>query len=271
VNNSMIAASVSLGSLQQKLDMLADNIANVNTVGYKRKTSVFEDILTTMQPHVQEFQLPGRQTPSGFTQGWGAKLSAMQLDLSQGPLQTTNNPNDVAIEGNALFQVQTRDGPAAYTRHGAFQLVPLPGGERQLVTDTGLPVLTQDGGDIIVPAGTNLTINPDGALTAVGATGTQPVDLGKLALVQVVKPELLRSLGDNLYGVDAGTNPGDVVQLLTTLPVGTSVRQGYSEQSNVNLVDEMTDLTMVQRAYQLSARALSSADQMLSMANNLRG
>jgi flagellar basal-body rod protein FlgG len=270
VNNSMITATASMSALQQKLDMLADNIANINTDGYKRKTSVFEDLLTSMQPHEKAFEQPGRRTPAGFTQGWGVRLSSMQLDMTQGTLKATGNPNDVAIEGNALFEVATPDGSPAFTRQGAFQLVPLPNGERQLVTDGGLPILAQDGSDIIVPEGRNLVIAADGKMQAVGAPGSTPVELGKLRLVQVVKPELLRSIGDNLYGIDAGTNTGDVVQLLGVLPMGTAVRQGFSEQSNVSLTDEMAELMTVQRAYQMSSRALTSSEQMLSMANNLR-
>lgn len=267
----MITATSSMSALQQKLDMLADNISNVNTVGYKRKTSVFEDLLTSIQPHEEAFSLPGRQTPAGFAQGWGTRLSAIQLDLTQGGMQSTGNPNDFAIEGNALFEIATPDGSPAFTRQGAFQLIPLPGGDRQLVTDAGLPVMAQDGGEIVVPAGRNLTISPSGNMLAIGPEGTDPIALGQIRLVQVVKPELLRSLGDNLYGIEAGTNANDVVQLLGVLPPGTAVRQGFAEQSNVNLTDEMSTLMMVQRAYQLSARALSSSEQMMGMANNLRG
>jgi flagellar basal-body rod protein FlgG len=271
MNNSMIAASSSMGALQRKLNILADNIANVDTVGYKRKTAVFEDLLTSMQPHEPGFKLPGRQTPMGFTQGWGAQLSSMQLDLSQGTLTATNNPNDVAIEGNALFEVVMPDGSQGFTRHGAFQLKPLPGGERQLVTETGLSVAAEDGRDIIVPAGKNLSISPDGTLMAAGPAGTASETLGKIRLMTVLKPELLRAIGDNLYGVDSNMPITSVVQQLTTIPDGLAVRQGFTEQSNVNLTDEMADLMLVQRAYQLSARALSSGEQMLAMANNLRG
>lgn len=271
MNNSMITASVSIGALQQKLDMIADNIANINTVGYKRKTSVFEDLLTSLQPQQEEFRLPGRAVPLGFTQGWGVRLSSMLLDMTQGTLQATDNPTDIAIEGNALFEVAMPDGTSAFTRHGAFKLVPFAGGGRQLVTEAGLPVLTQVGGNIIVPDGHELAVAADGTITAIGAAGTNPIPLGRLSLMQVIKPELLRSIGDNLYGVEEGTNPADVLQALAVLPEGTAVRQGFTEQSNVNLTDEMTELLNVQRAYQLNARALASAEQMLSMANNLRG
>lgn len=257
-------------SLQQKLDMIADNMANLNTAGYKRKTSVFEDLLTSLQPHEDEFALPGRRTPPGFTLGWGARMSAMLLDLTQGALQETGLESDMAIEGNALFQVNV-NGTTAYTRQGAFQLIPLPDGERQLVTADGYAVLDEFGLDITVPADYKLVVSSDGTMRGEGLPGTLPIELGRIGLVQVLKPELLRAIGDNLYGVSEGTDAAQVVQLLDEATEDVSVRQGFMEQSNVDLTVEMADLIAVQRAYQLNARALASAEQMMGMANNLRG
>jgi flagellar basal-body rod protein FlgG len=272
LNNSMITATASMAALQRKLDLLADNIANVNTTGFKRKSAVFEDLLTSMQPHDEGFRQPGRQTPPGFTQGWGARMSSIQIDLSQGSMQSTGNPNDLAIEGNALFEVKTPDGSPAYTRQGAFQLVPVKNGagERLLVTNAGMPVRDANGADIIVPAGRSLSVTGDGTLMAVAANGTS-TRIGQLQLVEVLKPELLRSIGENLYGIDGAAKQADVVRQLPASPDRAMVRQGFLEQSNVNMADEMADLMVVQRAYQLSARALSSGEQMLGMANNLRG
>ncbi|MBB6732306.1 flagellar hook-basal body protein [Cohnella zeiphila] len=280
MNNSMISAAASMGAMQQKLDILADNIANLNTSGYKRKNAVFEDILTNVQPHERDFQLPGRRSPLGYTQGWGARMVAQTLDLTQGPLQQTNNNTDVAIEGNALFEARsgaTLNSDRVFTRQGAFQLMPTGNGDRLLVTDTGNPVVADDGGTdalIRVPDGYDLNIAADGTLTAVNADQSETLDLGKLKLVEVLKPELLQAVADNLYGVPQNVNAGDVVQAVQAAPQqsgGVSIRQGFLEQSNVNLVDEMADLVTVQRAYQLNARALSSGDQMLQMATDLRG
>lgn len=280
MNNSIAAAAASVAALQQKLDLLANNIANADTVGYKRKTSVFEDLLTSLQPQENAFNQPGRRTPIGFTQGWGARLAGMQIDLSQGSLQPTGNPTDLAIEGNGLFEVRTTGdlaGPPAYTRHGDFALVPTGNGDRILVTNSGQPVIGQVNGVddfIYVPDGYEMKISEDGTILAYNADGSDVQDLGKLKVVQVTKPDLLQEIGDNLYGVPANVNPADVVQtavLSANGGGGLSVRQGFLESSNVNLTDEITDLVSVQRAYQLSARALSSADQMMQMAANLRG
>lgn len=282
MNSSMITAAVSMNALQQKLDMLADNMSNLNTVGYKRKSSVFEDILTSINQQDKDFVQPGRRTPLGITEGWGARVSSVNIDLSQGPLQETGNMTDVALEGNGLFEVRTGgtiDSPRAFTKHGAFHLEPVPGteGDRMLVTAAGQPVVGQVGGVddfIVVPTGYDLSIQPDGTLLAVGAQGSTPIELGKLKVTQPTKPELLQAIGENLYGVPAGINVDDVVTDVTNVPGETSgitVRQGYLENSNVNIADEMADLMIVQRAYQLSARALTSSDEMMGMANNLRG
>ncbi|XID91126.1 flagellar hook-basal body protein [Paenibacillaceae bacterium WGS1546] len=277
MNNSLITASVSMGALQMRLDMLADNFANVNTVGYKRKTAVFEDILTSLNPQLAEFNQAGRRTPLGLPQGWGTRLTAIQTDLTQGPLNETGLLTDVAIEGNGLFEVSATGelgGPRAFTRQGPFHLVPDESGDRVLVTGTGQRVLgdTGNGDDFIyVPDGYELRIAADGTMTAVGAVGIDPIELGRLKVVEVTNADLLVAFGDNLFGIPANVDPGSVVRDVPGELSGISVRQGYVEGSNVNMADEMTDLMIVQRAYQLSARALSSSEQMMGMANSLRG
>jgi len=280
MNNSMISAAASMGSLQLKLDILADNIANLNTSGYKRKNAVFEDLLTSIQPHKEDFRLAGRRSPLGFTQGWGARLVAQTLDLTQGPLQETKNATDVAIEGNALFEVRTGatlGSERAFTRQGAFQLVPTGNGERMLVTNAGYPVVATNGGAdtfVLVPDGYEMVIGEDGSIAAKSPDGSNVLDLGTLKLVEAAKPDLLQAVAHNLYGVPANVNAADVVRLVAAAPGqngGVSVRQGFLEQSNVDLAAEMADLIMVQRAYQLNARALSSSDQMMQMATDLRG
>lgn len=280
MNNSMISAAVSLGAMQRQLDTLADNIANVNTDGYKSKNAVFEDILTNVQPQLQDFEQSGRRTPLGFTQGWGTRVAGQTLDLSQGPLKETDNSTDVAIEGNALFEVRTGlslNSSTAFTRQGDFQLSPTASGDSILLTNSGYPVIADNGGTesfVGVPAGYKLTIGDDGALTATSPDGQDSVNLGKLKLAQVTKPELLQAVGNNLFAIPQDMNTADVVQTIAANPGtagGVSVRQGYLEQSNVDLTKEMSELINVQRAYQLNSRALSSADQMMQMATNLRG
>ena len=273
MNSSMINAMVSMNGLQQKLDILADNIANVNTVGYKRKEGNFEDLLTTLKQQPDSFSQPGRLTPLGFNQGWGSRLTNVQPDLTQGPLQQTDQPYDLAIEGNALFEVLVdNNGTRAYTRGGSFQTTFDANGANILTTREGYPIASVNGERIEIPAEVHaVQIDAEGRLTGALASGER-IDLGQLGMVQATKPGLLSQVSDNLFAIADGVNDGDVVQKITPgYTSGVSVRQGYVEQSNVNLTDEMTELINVQRAYQLSARALSSSDTMLGLANNLRG
>jgi len=274
MNNSMISSSVSMAALQRKLDLIAENVANANTTGYKRKTSVFEDILNSVQPQHEDFLQEGRSTPLGFTQGWGMRMSALLLDMSQATLIATNLPTDLAIEGKGLFEVAVPvpggGVTPAYTRNGSFQLLPLPEGGKQLSTKTGMPVVNQDGEPIIVPEGYELRVQSDGALLGISETDDTTIDLGRIRLVDVRMPELLRSIGDNLYVLDDIPDRENVAVVMDELPADTKIMQGYTEASNVSLVDELTELISVQRAYQLNARALYSADQMLGMAVKLR-
>ncbi|QHT63472.1 flagellar hook-basal body protein [Paenibacillus lycopersici] len=272
MNGSMISAMASMNGLQQKLDMLADNIANVNTVGYKRKVGTFEDLLTTLKQQPEAFNQPGRLTPMGFNQGWGSRLTMVQPDLSQGPLQQTDQPFDVAIEGNALFQVQVdNDGHLGYTRGGSFQTSFTSNGINILTTKEGYPVSGINEKPIEIPAEMQ-AVSIDSAGNVIGTLPTGGLmTLGQLKLVQVDKPALLNQVSDNLFAIADGIQPNDVLHDVTASPESKiAIKQGYLEQSNVVLADEMTDLISVQRAYQLSARALTSSDTMMGLANNLR-
>ncbi|UVI29926.1 flagellar hook-basal body protein [Paenibacillus spongiae] len=272
MNGSMINAMVSMNSLQQKLDLLADNIANANTVGYKRKEASFEDLLSTKTQQPSGFSQPGRLTPLGFNQGWGARLGMIQPDLAQGPLKQTDEQYDVAITGDALLEVITDTaGTRAYTRNGALQLTMDNTGSSFLTTKDGYAISDVDGNRIEIPSEVqSLRIDADGSL--VGETAAGAVALGQIKLVQALKPALLSQVADNLYTVADGMNVADVLRTVTAAADNDiSIRQGYLEQSNVNLANEMTELINVQRAYQLSSRALSSSDTMLGLANSLRG
>ena len=272
MNGSMINAVVSMNGLQQKLDILADNIANSNTVGYKRKGGNFEDLLTTLKQQPNSFSQPGRLTPLGFNQGWGSRLTNIQPDLSQGQLQQTDQTYDLAIEGNALFEILTdAGGNRAYTRGGSFQTSFDKNGSRILTTKEGYPVLSVNRQHIeIPPEAHEVRIDTAGHVLGKLASG-ETIELGQLKMVQAVKPALLSQVADNLFTLADGVNASDVIQdVVSGEGTGIMVRQGFLEQSNVNLTDEMTELINVQRAYQLSARALSSSDTMLGLANNLR-
>ncbi|HUC92572.1 MAG TPA: flagellar hook-basal body protein [Paenibacillus sp.] len=275
MNSSMINAMVSMGGLQQKLDLLADNIANVNTAGYKRKDATFEDLLTNMKQQQEAFEQPVRLTPLGFNQGWGSRMVLVQPDLSQGPIQRSDNVNDIAIQGSALFEIAVDDlGNRAFTRNGAFQMTINENNDAVLTNADGYPVIAETAageGRVVIPDGYTMRIDAYGNIQAVSRDGFDVRDVGRLKLVQPIKPSVLTPVADNLFIVAQGLNEGDVVRRVVP-EEGNDVRlmQGYLEQSNVELGKEMSELIIVQRAYQMSARALSSSDTMMQLANNLR-
>lgn len=278
MNASMINAMVSMNALQQKLDLISDNIANVNTVGYKKKEATFEDLLNNVKRQPESFNQPGRLSPLDFNQGWGARMTMIQPNLAQGPMTATELATDLAIEGNALFEVIVDDaGNRAYTRNGAFQLTLDANGDTILATAEGYPVVANvtdaDGneveGNLVIPEGYTLRVNADGSVQGISSDGT--INLGSIKLLQAARPAGLTAVSDNLFAIADGINVDDVVQeIFPDADNRIALRQGYLEQSNVELTDEMTELISVQRAYQLAARALSSSDTMLGLANTMR-
>ncbi|MBU5440948.1 flagellar hook-basal body protein [Paenibacillus sp. MSJ-34] len=276
MNNSMISAMVSMGGIQKKLDIIADNIANMDTNGYKRKQSTFEDVLTTAVQHEEAMKLPGRMTPSGFTAGWGARLNTMSWDLSQGAMLNTGNPTDLAIEGDALFEVNA-DGLTGWTRGGALQLNPVEGDEENvyLTTSQGYLIVDTEDQPIAVPNGYHIQVDEKGNVTAQQPGSTESEEIARMKLVQPRRPDLLTQTDDNLFVIAGNTDPTVVLAAIDMdEPLdeqkSVAVRQGFLEQSNVSLTDEIADMMQVQRAYQLTARALTSSDNMMGLVNTLR-
>ncbi|GIP19065.1 flagellar basal-body rod protein FlgG [Paenibacillus montaniterrae] len=275
MNSSMIKALNSMNSYQMKMDVISDNVANFNTVGYKKKSTVFEDLLNNTKTQPQDFALDGRLTPLGFNQGWGSRVTGLVTDFTQGTLNATGVLTDLAIEGNALFEVQVdAAGTTAYTKDGSFQISLNQAGAAVLTTSQGYPVVgtLPDGsqGSIIIPDGYAMKVQADGSVLGVTETG-ESIALGRINLVQPVRPDALVQVADNLFAVATGANADEaVLQVIPNTENRLAVRQGYLEQSNVDYSTEMTDLLKVQRAYQLAARALSSSDTMMQLANNLR-
>ncbi|MCD1260871.1 flagellar hook-basal body protein [Paenibacillus athensensis] len=286
MNNSMINSSVSMQSLQQKLDILANNIANANTTGFKKKEASFEDVLTNVKGQPEGFRQQGRMSPLGFNQGWGAKLVQIQTNMAQGPVQATGNQTDLAIQGDGLFEVTVNTVDAngnpvqqpAWTRNGAFHLSPDTTGNMVMTTEDGHFLAGTDGNPIRLPKNYRPAIDPDGRILAYNEIdhNQPPINVGQIKLVRVVRPQLLREVGDNLYSLPAGvTNIDGILQNVNGTAANAAdrveVMQGYLEQSNVQLADEMTELVMVQKAFQLNSRAITSSDTMMNLANNLRG
>jgi len=287
MNHSMINSMVTMHALQQKLDILSNNMANINTTGFKRKEATFEDVLTNMKSQPQGFQQAGRLSPLGFNQGWGAKLSQIQMNFSQGSLQSTGLQTDLAIEGDGLFEVATMTLDAqgnpvvsqnpVFTRDGAFELVvnPQQPDVVYLATKEGNLVRGVDNNFITIPKGHKFAVSESGQVSSYsGSVPEAGSELrGQIKVVRAMRPQFLQQVGENRYVIPAGVLPETVVQPVNGAnqsEAAIAVRQGFLEQSNVNLADEMTDLMMVQKAFQLSSRALTSSDTMMGLATSLR-
>jgi flagellar basal-body rod protein FlgG len=286
MNHSLNNSMVTMHALQQKLDIVANNVANVNTNGYKRKDATFEDILTNIKEQPKGFQKDGRLSPLGLSQGWGAKLSQAQLNLEQGALSASGISSDLAIEGNALYEatmntVDQAGNPipkTVYTRDGSFELAVNPADPANLYLETkeGHFINGVDGQPIRIPKDLKMVVDAKGNVTATNPKDAGSIPIGQLKLVRIVRPQYLEQVGDNLYSLPDGLNNanGQILQNVDTgslLESPVTIRQGYLEQSNVTLADEMTELITVQREFQLSARAITSSDTMMNLANNLRG
>lgn len=274
MNNSMISAMVSMNAIQQRLDVIADNLANTGTAGYKRKEASFEDVLNQVRGHHKDFNLPGRATPPGFTMGYGMRLASVMQNMEQGAPKETGNPLDLAIEGQAMFAVQGGNGLIAYTREGGFHVTPDPQNNElvYLVNNEGYRVLDRDNNPIILPASGKAAVDSEGQVW-VEAGGTRTL-AAVLKLPELQRPEGLVQMAGNLYVLGAGLAENDVFDTAAANPgepPKSEVRSGFLEQSNVQFAEEMTKMMEVQRAYQLAARALSSSDTMMNLANTMRG
>ena len=257
---ALYSASSGMQAQQLNLDTIANNLANVNTTGFKKTRVDFQDLL------YQTFRAPGLQgtqgtiIPTGIQVGLGSRPIATQRIFSQGDFQQTENPLDFVIEGDGFFQVQRADGTTAYTRAGAFK----KDGTGRIVTSDG-SVLTPN---IVIPSDAkNVTVGSDGTVS-VTLTSGQASTLGTIQLAQFVNPGGLLSIGRNLF-VPTAASGAAVVGNPGTNGFGT-LTQGFLELANVKVVDEMVNMITSQRAYEANSKAIQTADEMLSISNSLR-
>ena len=251
---SLWISKTGLDAQQTQMDVIANNLANVGTNGFKRSRAVFEDLLyqTLRQPGAQSSQQT--QLPSGLQLGTGVRPVTTERIFTQGNLQQTGNSKDVAIQGQGFFQVLRPDGSTAYTRDGSFQT----DFQGQLVTSSGYfvqPAIT------IPPNAQSITIGRDGTVSVTTPESTVPVQVGTVQLATFINPAGLQSVGENLYietassGTPNITNPGaDGAGVLN---------QGYVETSNVNVVEELVNMIQTQRAYEINSKSVQTSDQML--------
>jgi len=252
-------------------------VANVDTPGFKRKDQSFSEILASQINNIgASGQDTGRLTPNGLRVSYGVRPGLTQLDTTQGTAQQTGNPFDLMINGKGYFQVgyPGADGTSEvhYTRDGSFHLSPADSGNFYLVNANGGYLLDQNGSPIKLNGQDNVNISSDGQIQIKNAQGATQISPQRVATVDIQNPHLLKDLGGNEYAIDStvltnGTTAADYVTVMN--PGDSQISTGYLEGSNVDLTQEMTDLITSQRGFQMNATAVSYADQMLGIANNI--
>jgi flagellar basal-body rod protein FlgG len=252
---SLWISKTGMEAQQTQLDTISNNLANASTNGYKRAHAVFEDL---MYQNLRAAGAPSTEQtalPAGLQVGLGARAVATSRTFSQGSLQQSSNPLDVAVLGNGFFEVQMPDGTTGYTRDGAFQV----NAQGQLVTNNGY--LVNPG--ITIPANaTTVTIGSDGTVSASIPGQAAPQALGQLTLASFVNPSGLEPKGQNIFAETAASGAP-----ASGAPGGNGLgqlRQGFVETSNVNVVEELITMIQTQRAYELNSKAIQTSDQMLA-------
>ncbi len=251
---SLWISKTGLEAQQVQMDVIANNLANVSTAGFKRSRAVFEDLLyqTIRQPGAQSSQQT--QIPSGLQIGTGVRPIASERIQTQGSLQQTSNQFDIAIQGAGFFQVLMPDGTTAYTRSGSFQT----DNQGQLVTSSGFVVQPA----ITIPINaTSVTIARDGTVSVTQPGNAAPVQIGSMQLAVFINPVGLQSQGENLY-LETASSGSPTVDVPGNNGVGL-LNQGYVETSNVNVVEELVNMIQTQRAYEINSKAITVSDQML--------
>ncbi len=258
---ALFTAATGMEAEQTKIDNIAHNMANVNTAGYKRGRVDFQDLLyeTIKMPGLTAFL--GSEVPTGIQIGQGTRVVAINKIHSQGGFHETQNELDLAVEGDGLFQITLPDGTIAYTRSGSFK-----------INSTGT-IVNSDGyamdPAVTIPDDTlRINIGSDGTVSVLTAGTETPTEVGNIELVKFINPSGLRAVGRNLFlptqasGTPTPGTPGET-------GLGT-IAQGFLENSNVNIAEEMINMIIAQRAYETNSKVIQTANDMLQTANQLR-
>ena len=258
---SLYTASTGMNAQDLNVSVIANNLANVNTVGFKRSRPEFQDLLYQNLRLVGTLSPNGQQVPTGAQLGLGTKTAAIQKVFLQGDFSQTQNPLDIAIQGKGFFQITQPDGTLAFTRAGSFKL-----------DNTG-PLVTADGlalqPAITIPNNAlTISIDTQGSVAVTQPGSPAPTIVGNIQLASFQNPAGLQSIGFNLYthtdasGQPQIGNPG-------AIDLGAT-QQGFLELSNVSVVEEMVNLIAAQRAYEVNSRTVQTADEMLQISNNMK-
>ncbi|WP_299818232.1 flagellar basal-body rod protein FlgG [uncultured Jannaschia sp.] len=255
-------AATGMAAQQTRVEVISNNLANMDTTGYNARRAEFADLHYQQVTRAGSINASnGAIVPAGVQLGLGVRPTAVAMEVAQGALAATGGDLDMAIEGRGYLEVTLPSGASAYTRDGALKRT----GEGQLVTSDGHPVVP----DVTIPADTrSITINPEGEIYAYFIDRVEPELLGQLSLVNFSNEKGLEALGSNLYGQTAAS--GDP---LVGFPGEDGLgffRQGYLEESSVDAVREITNLIEAQRGYEMNAKVITAADQMMSATTQIR-
>ena len=256
---SLYSSASGMQSQQLNLDVISNNLANVNTTGFKKSKIEFQDLLYQTYRAPGSDQGGGNLLPTGLHVGHGSRPVATAKIFTTGEFTQTGEQLDIAIQGDGFLEVQLPDGTRAYTRDGALKRA----SDGRITTSDGVPV--QSGFQPIPTGTTDISISQNGDVTTRGSNGTQTF---KVTLVRFANPAGLEAMGRNLYRETPASG---------TPEIGSagengfgSMQQGYLEMSNVKVVEEMVNMIIAQRAYEVNAKSVQAADEMMQLSNNLR-
>lgn len=257
---SLTTAATGMIAQQNNLDVVANNIANVNTTGFKKVRAEFQDLLSTAIKTPGAMMTQGIYQPVGIEVGLGVKTAATTRIFSEGIMQSTSNPTDIAIEGEGFFQIIRTDGTTAYTRDGSFKI----DAQGQLCTTDGLLLQPQ----ITIPQNASeITVTPDGNVCVKVGNEPEQTMVGQIQLVKFQNPSGLLAIGHNLYtetpasGTPITGTPGED-------GIGT-LQQKFLEGSNVQIVDELINLIKAERAFESNSKIISASSDILQQTNQL--
>lgn len=257
----MRTAASGMFAQQLNVDTIANNLANVNTTGYKKSRVEFQDVLYQRLRASGSKSAAGSSVPVGLDVGYGVRPVATQRSFTEGNLQQTGNPLDLSIEGTGFFQIILPDGNTAYTRDGSFKL----SADGELVTSDGFflePSIT------IPPDSEYVSISTDGVVDVRITGDSEPQEIGQIEMANFINLSGLEAIGHNLFletsasGSPILGNPG--------LEGFGRINQGYLEMSNVEIVEEMVNMIIAQRAYEINSKAIQTSEEMTEIANNLK-
>lgn len=258
---SMYTGATGMEAQQAYMDTISHNLSNVNTTGFKRQKAEFQDLMyqTLREPGVRNFE--GSVSPAGIEVGLGVRLAATPRIFEQGSLNQTQNPMDIAVEGEGFFQIQLPEGGTAYTRDGTFKL----SSDGTIVTSSGFFLEPR----IVVPEGSQgFSVDARGKVSVILPGEQTSTEIGQIELARFVNPAGLKSLGNNLL-VETDASGSPVIEMPGENGMG-QLSQGYVEASNVQIVEEMVNMITAQRAYEIVSKSIQVSEEMLQTANNIK-